>query len=202
MVIETEAFALQTRKYGETSKILQLFTKEYGLLSVLQKGAEQITKSKTTRFSPEPLNYIYVSIYKNRVSDLHILKTAEIVELTSSINRDYYSITSGMVVAEFVNKTQENECPNKELFQMLKAYLLYLNKHTDMAFYLCCRFLCRLSEQMGFGVPKDIYDADLRLITEPQNFCDVVLHFEKFFSQCLEKPISIKTLSLFLNECN
>ena len=45
MLKEVEGFIFKETPYGETSKIISVFTKEYGLISIMCKGAKSI-KSK------------------------------------------------------------------------------------------------------------------------------------------------------------
>ena len=45
MLVTTEAIVLRSRKHGETSKIVTLYSREYGKVDVIAKGARDI-KSK------------------------------------------------------------------------------------------------------------------------------------------------------------
>ncbi|HNY91144.1 MAG TPA: DNA repair protein RecO, partial [bacterium] len=81
---KTEAIVLHTRKQGETSKILSLYTLHYGRLSVMAKGA----RSLKSRYSGvlEPLTHIQIVFYRYEARDLHYLSQAEIVTPFASIH--------------------------------------------------------------------------------------------------------------------
>ena len=76
-LIKTEAVVLRTRKQGETSKILSLYTKNFGKISVIAKGARSI-KSKYLG-ALETLNYISIIIYRKEQRSLQYLREADII---------------------------------------------------------------------------------------------------------------------------
>lgn len=70
MQTEVEGIILKETKYGETSKILQVLTKEYGLISLISKGSLSI-KSKLRSISIPFLYGKFKIIYKkNKISIL------------------------------------------------------------------------------------------------------------------------------------
>ena len=42
MLKDVEGIILKERDYGESSKILDVFTKEYGLIGILSKGSKKM----------------------------------------------------------------------------------------------------------------------------------------------------------------
>ena len=61
MLREVEGFILTETPYGETSKIINVFTKDYGIIGIMCKGAKSL-KSKN-RVSTMRLNYAKFNIY-------------------------------------------------------------------------------------------------------------------------------------------
>ncbi len=90
MLEKVEGFIFKETPYGETSKIVSVFTKEHGLISLLCKGAKNI-KSKnralTLRFT-----YAYFNIYykENKLSLFH---SADIINPLKNINSDIILIS-------------------------------------------------------------------------------------------------------------
>ena len=87
MLVESEAIVLQVRKYNDTSKIALLYSKEYGKISIIAKGAFT-TKSGVSGML-EPLSYVKIFFYKKASSDLHLLKSIEIVTHLNKILKNY-----------------------------------------------------------------------------------------------------------------
>ena len=46
MNVEVDGFVLSEIPYGETSKIINVFTKEYGVIGIMCKGAKQLKNKK------------------------------------------------------------------------------------------------------------------------------------------------------------
>lgn len=85
MLVEVEGFILQETPYGETSKIIQLFTNEYGVIGVMCKGA----KSLKSKFRVATLKYTYAkyTIYYKE-NKLSILSDADIIHPLTKIRCD------------------------------------------------------------------------------------------------------------------
>ena len=63
MNVEVDGFVLSEIPYGETSKIINVFTKEYGVIGIMCKGAKQL-KNKN-RVPTMKLNYTRFNIMYN-----------------------------------------------------------------------------------------------------------------------------------------
>ena len=90
MLKEVEGFIFKETPYGETSKIISVFTKEYGLISIMCKGAKSI-KSKdralTLRFTYAKFNIYY------KENKLSLFKSADIIKPLKNINSDIVLIS-------------------------------------------------------------------------------------------------------------
>ena len=62
MIVSTDAIVLRSMKYGETSKIVTLYSKKFGKIKVIAKGARS-AKSKFGA-SLEPMMHSSVIFYK------------------------------------------------------------------------------------------------------------------------------------------
>jgi DNA repair protein RecO (recombination protein O) len=119
-LVTTEAVVLHTFRYGETSKIGRLLTLEYGLQSVMAKGA---LKSRS-RFgaSLQPLSSGYARLYYRPQRELHTLAEFEVTvqrrDLALSVRR--YAAASAIV--ELVLRCAPAE-RSPELFRLLTEQL-------------------------------------------------------------------------------
>ncbi|MDR0926724.1 MAG: DNA repair protein RecO [Ignavibacteria bacterium] len=150
MICESDAVVLQTRRYGDSSKIAVLFSKEFGKMSVLAKGAY----SNKSKFSSglEPLSYVHICFYNKPSSDLHLLKSVELVVPFHDISRNYDSLLCGLVSAELVSVTQSEHFVNTDLFEYLVAMLSEMNARTDFCFSYCVRFMYQLADNLGYYI--------------------------------------------------
>ena len=85
MLIEVEGFILKETAYGETSKIINVLTKDKGLIGIMCKGAKQI-KSKL-RAATLPFTYGTFSIYYKE-NKLSLLANVDIINPLKNIRED------------------------------------------------------------------------------------------------------------------
>jgi len=76
-LIETEGVILQTRPYSESSKILVIFTRAEGKISLLVKGGRKGTKKFPGGL--ETLNRVSLSYYHKSTRDLQNFKSFDLI---------------------------------------------------------------------------------------------------------------------------
>jgi recombinational DNA repair protein (RecF pathway) len=113
MAIEkTEAVVLRTIKFGETSKILTLLTRDFGLLKAIAKGVRGARPKFGAALDPFARSEIVV--YRRRERELHLVGGADLVEahlpLASHLAR--YAFASAVV--EFVPRVVSGELGGAE----------------------------------------------------------------------------------------
>ena len=116
MQTEVEGIVLKETLYSETSKIIQVLTKEYGLISIIAKGASSIKSSLRSLTIPFLYGKFSISYKKDKLS---ILKSGSIIKL-------YGSKAKGLKLYAYISYLSEltynvlKENNNNELFEILK----------------------------------------------------------------------------------
>ena len=72
MIASTRAIVLNTHQYGDTSLICNLFSEDYGKLSIISKGAR--TVKNPNRAILQPLNYIELCYYYKAKRNIQFLQ--------------------------------------------------------------------------------------------------------------------------------
>ena len=105
MIVSTEAVILKTMKYRDTSRIVTLYTRDFGRLSVIAKGA----RSRNNKFgaSLEPLSHVSAVLYKNEHRDLHLLSKCEISTQFRRIPEDLERLSTAMAIIELSPRIAE-----------------------------------------------------------------------------------------------
>lgn len=100
MIVSSDALVLRTMKYGNTSRIVTLLTRDFGKVSVIAKGA----RGARAKFGAalEPLNICHVVFYKKDTRDLHTLSQADLVTAADGLTCDAERILLGFAVLEYV----------------------------------------------------------------------------------------------------
>jgi DNA repair protein RecO (recombination protein O) len=153
MLISCEAVVLRSRKFGDTSKILNLYTDTNGKLSVISKGARN-PKSKLGA-ALEPLRIIRANIYLKPQRDLHLLSAAEPCESTHSIYNDYDSIISGMMLAESYDQLLDTGESNPALFDLLTTSVRILGSGCENPYSVFTFAQLALAKELGFEISLD-----------------------------------------------
>ena len=148
MITKTEAIILKGMKYRETSKILTLYTRQYGKISVIAKGA----RSPKSKFGSalEPMNYVLAVLYKKDNRDLHLLTQCDLMKSFRGLSEDMDRLHAAMAVVELVNAVAHAEEQNERLFITTVQSLEEINRATRNALHVFYCFEMRLSDILGF----------------------------------------------------
>lgn len=108
MLEKVEGIILKVTPYGETSRIINVYTKEYGIIGILCKGAMGI-KSKL-RGVTEVFTYGIFDIYYKK-DKLSTLVTVDIINPFKNIRSDILKISYSSYLADLVSQVlkQTNE---------------------------------------------------------------------------------------------
>lgn len=122
-----EGIVLNETNYGETSKILNVLTKEYGYISIISKGSRTL-KSKLRGIS---MKFIYANFtisYKEK--GISILHEGNVINSLKNIVTNFEKINYITYIFELF-KNILKDTNQKELFSILKDTLLKINDNLD-----------------------------------------------------------------------
>lgn len=108
MITKVEGMIINETPYGDTSKIIQLFTKEYGIIGVMCKGV----KSMKSRLRALTIKFTYGSFYIYYKEDkLSLLKDVDIIDDFKTIKNDILLISYLNYLTELTTQVykQSNE---------------------------------------------------------------------------------------------
>ena len=148
-IIKTDAFVLKSFKYGETSKIVALFTKDHGKLNAIVKGVRNY-KSRICG-TMESMNYISAVIYLKESRDLQLVSNAEYKRSFQGIINDIDKIEIAYNIIELLNKSVVENYVNDRIFELLINVFSKLdtaeNNYSNYTLY----FLIKLSNILGLS---------------------------------------------------
>ena len=106
-LVSTRALVLQTFPYSETSKVLRLYTGEYGLRSVIAKGALR----PKSRFGGllEPFTEGTANFYLREGRDLHTLGGWDLIRARQALGRSLSGFAGASLLAELVLRAATEE---------------------------------------------------------------------------------------------
>lgn len=127
MLSEVEGFILSETPYGETSKIINVFTKEHGVIGIICKGAKSL-KSKN-RVATMKLSYAKFNIYYKK-DKLSALVSADIIDPLKKIKEDIILVSFLSYISELTSQVikQSND---EEIYDTFISIVLKLNEGLD-----------------------------------------------------------------------
>ena len=129
MISTTQAIVLNTHKYGDTSLICNLFSEDYGKLSIISKGARTLKNSN--RATLQPLNYIELCYYYKSKRNIQFLKEASINNHYFKIKKNYQKLLYGYTIIDIINKTSQIDNACDIIFRLSHKVLYKINHHQN-----------------------------------------------------------------------
>ncbi len=128
-----------------------LYARDIGKVSVVAKGVR--TQRSALASALEPLSHSHVTIYHKKNRDLHTVSSADIATTRHFLLNSYLHIGTGLSMCEFVMRTQRDEEPNQQVFELLRNSLERIDSCPEFDCYrtsLAMRLA--LANIMGFGI--------------------------------------------------
>lgn len=149
-ILKTEAIVLNKINYGDTSKIVNLFTKDVGKIAVMVKGGRD-SKSKAGKIT-DPLNYIQIIYYQKDTREIQLLTEADLVLFFHNIKNDIDRLSYSSGILElFVKLIPENEC-NLRLFKGLLKILGLMDNLSTSPIDLFNSFFMFFIKEIGYEI--------------------------------------------------
>jgi DNA repair protein RecO (recombination protein O) len=116
-ICKTEAVVTKNLKLGETSKIVWLYTRAFGKVKVVAKGA----RSQKSKFgsSLELFTHSSVVFYKKDRRDLQLLSQSDTVRHFGALETDVARFAFASAAIELLDSMIMGEEPNPPLFELL-----------------------------------------------------------------------------------
>jgi DNA repair protein RecO (recombination protein O) len=148
MIVRTEAVILKAMDFRESSRILTVYTRDFGKQSLLAKGVRG-AKSRLAGVTA-PLNYVTLVYYRKEQRDLQLLSQCDLVRPWRRITDSLEAMAAAMGICELLNLVVQGEEEHPALFDLLVGTLDVVNDATNNslnAFYL---FEIRVLGLLGF----------------------------------------------------
>ena len=157
---------LARRNFSEADRILSVFSKGHGRLSLLAKGVRRPSSRK--RGHIEVFNRIKFQAVKGRGLDM--MTEAEIIDSFEMVRKDLKKVALAYYFMEVIGRTIHEEEKNIELYGLLQDYLEKLKAEKKLL-SLRKNFVYQALTVLGFWPKgKDLPDPDSKLeeVTERQ----------------------------------
>lgn len=154
-ILRTDAIVLRSIEYSETSRIVTLYTRDRGRMSVMARGA----RSSKSRYGStlEPLSHIQAVVFCKQGRDLQQLTETSHIDVWSGIRTSLPKLEIGYRMLELTSALMHQEESNPGVFTLLASVLSALDATDERTGNLWPYFQLRLAAALGFG---PAFDAD------------------------------------------
>jgi DNA repair protein RecO (recombination protein O) len=146
-IIKTEGIVLRSQNYLESSKIVTIYGKESGKISLLAKGARR-PKSQFGG-GVDLLQHVALVYYHKDTRSLQTLSQVDILCHYKTLYRDLKRLSIALAAAEFVDRMEFKESTNPGLFAALLSAIEAIEK-AHIPELILYQFLWRWLESAGF----------------------------------------------------
>mgnify|MGYP001562333185 CR=1 FL=1 len=124
-ILKAEVFVLKKHDYGETSNIVNFFSREYGKFNGILKGI----RAKPGKFAStlELFSHNKVIFYRSRSSSLHLVSQCDIENNFDHTRTDLDRITAASLITELLDTVMPQEDKNEEVFSLALESFSALN---------------------------------------------------------------------------
>lgn len=126
-ILKVKGIVVQDTNYSDSSKIINILTKEYGKIGIMAKGARNI--KSPLRVGTSKLTYGYFTIYYKE-EGLSTLKEVDIINEFINIRSDLSKIGYASYLISLADSVYK-ESNNNEVFQILENALIKINDDFD-----------------------------------------------------------------------
>lgn len=124
---QIEGIIVSTVDYKESSKIINIFTKEDGIIGVIAKGSKKLKNNLTATTSILSYGTFYL---KYRESGVSTLTEVDIIDYFKEIRKDIYKTNYSLFLLELCTQVYKQE-RNKNIYNLLICGLKKINEGFD-----------------------------------------------------------------------
>lgn len=189
MLVSTEAIALSTIKYSESSIIFKCYTLSYGIKTYMIRGVRSKKNKSNSIALFQPLTILEINANHKNNFGIENINSAKILIPYKSIPFDILKNSLVLFLSEILSKCIIEEEQNKQMYNYIKSSLLWLDSASEYVnFHI--QFLIKLLKYLGISpsfekinklygysndVPKRVNDVKEKVEEQLKNDFDFLL---------------------------
>lgn len=124
----TEAIVLRRTDFGEADRLLTLFTRDFGKLKAIAKGARKPQSRKTGHVEL----FMRTKFLIAKGQDIDIITQAEMVEAYPALREDLVRTTYASYALELLDRFMVEEDRHSDIYDFLAEALAWFARHDDL----------------------------------------------------------------------
>ncbi len=150
-IVKTRAIVLRKIDYGDTSRIAQLYSEDFGKISAIIKGGRS-SKSKIGLIV-DTFNLLQLVLYRKETRDIKFIRDADLIQHYTYIKEDLERLKYASAVIELLLYLTIEHDHNQRLFNgTVRIFELLNNPEKNPEFFFAKYFLFFIKE-IGYEFP-------------------------------------------------
>jgi len=178
MLLSSEGIVLGSIKYGDSSTISHVFSKEKGLISLISSTPKKGKSSFKSYL--QPLCFIDFVCYNSKKSSINRLKEVSFCAHYNEFQADISTNSLRYFIAEFLSKIIKEEEQNHSLYLFLEKELKHLQDVKQKSGFHITFLIDLLTE---LGIQPHLNDYDLYFDLIEGSSVNLKPHHQDFYSQ-------------------
>jgi len=125
VISSTKAIVLNKKNFGDTSLICNLFSNQYGKITIIAKGAKSIKNPLGALL--QPLNYIDCVYYYKSNRNIQTLTEASLINKYYEIEKKFVKMQYALTIIDVINHVTHAEYPSEIIFRLTYKTLETIN---------------------------------------------------------------------------
>lgn len=151
IVLDTQGIVLRAVKYKDRDLILTIFTRKYGKVSAIAKGAQ----GQKSRFLSSSQLFSYNNYNLRKQKDMFSIYQANNIKSFYNISMDFESFSYASFIVKLVEGNIIEGQPNNRLFELLVQTLFLYSERIDSHMLVLDSFLLKFVDYMGYRPQLD-----------------------------------------------
>ena len=150
MLVNTEGIVFSAVKFKESSIIVKIFTRTYGMQSYIVHGARS-SRSKGKIALYQPLSLLDMVVYYKEGKDIQRISEVKFAHTYADIPFDNIKRTIGIFITEMFGKILREEGESSALFEFLLSSLQIFDRLKEHTSNFHLQLLLKATHHLGFG---------------------------------------------------
>lgn len=122
-MIKTEAIILKSADLGEADRLLTVYSKEFGKIQVIARGAKKL--GSKLRYHLEPFSYSHLILVEGK--NFRIVKDAVLMNQFLSVRRDLEKVKTAYKITSLLDELIAGEEKDEEIWNLFLGVFKELN---------------------------------------------------------------------------
>jgi len=146
-LIKSDAIILHSIRWQESSKIVTVYSREWGKIGLIARGA--LRPKSPFAGSLESLNYVQTIVATKSSRNLQILTGIDVLESFNALHLNLKQLPYALALVELLDQVLEGHDPDTVFFDFIITMIQSLEKslHPKIVFWY---FLLKFSSYLGF----------------------------------------------------